>query len=440
MTENEAILLQRFSTGADAEAFAELVRRYVQMVYSTSWRVLKDENDATDVTQETFFELTRQAGRISGSLGCWLHRVATQKSIDVIRRSVHRRRREQTYARTRPVEVQSWQDLSGHVDRALDTLDESSKSLLLDHFIAGKTTSQLAREQGISQATVSRRINAGLEQLRGALRRKGLLVTVAALSTMLMDNAAQAVSATVLGSLGKMAMVGTTRTAAATATTAGAIKAVLATAGLVGVVTIAGYVHHARSTSPPEISSTPVLVGRQAVLQGGQARSPWGGRDAVTEAPTPGASASQAGDTELTLPEEPTLGPFGPAEEPGFGGAMAMGLQVGGTDGAVDLSTPAAAVYSLLALIDEGDTGQLDLCLAEEDANVTDGPYPRYVGHPIRLVDIFEDGQTATVQWEATTHTAFSHANRNWSPCEYVPFTSRLIQDDGLWKLTAFME
>ena len=56
----------------------------MQMVYSTSWRVLKDDNDATDVTQETFFELTRHASRISGSLGAWLHRVATQKSIDVI--------------------------------------------------------------------------------------------------------------------------------------------------------------------------------------------------------------------------------------------------------------------------------------------------------------------------------------------------------------------
>ena len=439
MTENEAILLQRLSTGSDAEAFAELARRYVQLVYSTSWRVLKDDHDATDVTQETFFELTRQAGRISGSLGCWLHRVATQKSIDVIRRSVHRRQREQAYARTRPVEVQSWQDLSGHVDRALDTLDESSKALLLDHFIVGKTTSQLAREQGVSQATISRRVNAGLEQLRGMLRRKGLLVTAAALGTMLADNAAQAVSATVLGSLGKMAMVGTTRTAAATVTKAGAVKALLATAGVVSVVTVGAYVHHSRSVPPPEVPATSVSVGPLVTAEGRQAGSARAGQAVATETPTP-VAVPEAGGTDVALPEEPTLGPFGPAEEPGFGGAVAMGYMVGGGEDAVDLSTPAAAVYSLLTLIDEGDTEQLDLCLVEEDANVTDGPYPRYVGQPIRLVDIFEDDQTATVQWEATTHTPFRRAGRNWSPGEYVPFTSRLILDDGLWKLAAFME
>jgi len=439
MTENEAILLKRFSTGSDAEAFAELVRRYVQLVYSTSWRVLKDDHDATDVTQETFFELTRQAGRISGSLACWLHRVATQKSIDVIRRSVHRRQREQAYARTRPVEVQSWQDLSGHVDRALDGLEESVKQLLLEHFMAGKTTSQIAYEQGLSQATVSRRISAGLEQLRGALRRKGLLVAAAALGTMLADNAAQAVSASVLGSLGKMAMVGTTRTVAATATKAGAIKAILATAGVVGVVTVGAYVHHSRSTPAPEVPVTSVSVGPLVSAEGRQAGSARGRQAAATEAPPP-SEVPEASGTDVGSPEEPTLGPFGPPDESGLGGAIAMGLQVGGGEDAVDLSTPAAAVYSLLTLIDEGDTDQLDLCLADEDANVTDGPYPRYVGHPIRLVDIFEDDQIATVQWEATTHTAFQRAGRHWSPGEYVPFTSHLIQDDGLWKLAAFME
>ncbi|MHC4520837.1 MAG: sigma-70 family RNA polymerase sigma factor, partial [Planctomycetota bacterium] len=225
------------------------VRRYVQLVYSASWRVLRDENDATDVTQETFFELTRHAGRISGSLAGWLHRVATQKSIDVIRRSAHRRNREKVYARSRPVEVQSWQDLSEHVDQALDALPDALRSILLDHFVSGRTTAQIAAERGFSQATVSRRVNAGLEQLRGVLRRKGLLVTAAALATMLLENTSQAVSATVMGGLGKMAMVGTTGTAT-TATQAVVVKVVLGIAAAVGTLSVAGYVHHRRSAPP----------------------------------------------------------------------------------------------------------------------------------------------------------------------------------------------
>ncbi len=140
MPENDAVLLERFSRRADAEAFTELVRRYARLVYSTSWRVLRHETDAADVTQETFFELTRRADRIAGPLSGWLHRVAMQKSIDVIRRRTHRKHREQTYAQTRPVEVQTWHDLSSGVDEALEKLDESLRHLLLDHFLAGKTT------------------------------------------------------------------------------------------------------------------------------------------------------------------------------------------------------------------------------------------------------------------------------------------------------------
>ncbi len=438
MTENEAILLQRFATGADAEAFAELVRRYARMVYSTSWRVLKDEGEATDVTQETFFELTRKAGRISGSLGCWLHRVATQKSIDVIRRSVRRRKREQTYARTRPIEVESWQDLSGQVDLALDTLDKSSKSLLLDHFISGKTTSALARERGVSQATISRRIHTGLEKLRGVLRRKGLLVTAAALGTMLTENTAQAVSQTLLGSLGKMAMVGTTRTAAATVTKASAVKALLATTGFVGVLSVGAYVHQLRPAASPEIPVAPVVAEPPGTMAGRQTGTIPGGQAAAIEVAAPMA-ATETGPVDLAVSEEPTPESHDAAEGSRAGGVWG-GWSIGGGLDAVDLSTPAAAVYSLLTLLDEGDTDQLGLCLVAEDTQVTDGPYPRHVGQPIRLIDIFEDGQAATVQWEATTHTAFDHADRHWTPGEYVPFTSHLVLDENVWKLAVFME
>lgn len=302
MNENEAGLLERFSTGDDAEAFAELVQRYVQMVYSTSWRVLKDDDDATDVTQETFFELTRHASRITGSLGCWLHKVATQKSIDLIRRSVHRRQRERAYARTRPVEVQSWQDLSGHVDLALDALDESLRSFLLDRFMEGKTTSQIAKERGISQATVSRRVNAGLDRLRSTLRRKGLLVTAGALGAMLAENTARAVTAEALGGLGKMAMVGTTRSAAATVTKVGAIKVCMALVAAVMTFSTAAYVRHTRSARPLSDLSTPVAT---SVLASTGADSPSAGTDGSVNLPGPDGRGNERGDVPKTHASEP---------------------------------------------------------------------------------------------------------------------------------------
>lgn len=218
MAESDALLLERFSHQADAQAFSELVHQYARLVYGTAFRILHNQSDAADISQETFIALHQQAGRISGSLTAWLHRVATNKAFDLLRRTRRRSHREEAYALSRSTEIQTWQALSGQVDKALEKLDRPLRAMLLDHFMAGKTETQIARDRGISQATVSRHINDGLSQLRGILKRQGALVAgAAALSTMLMESSVQAVPDAVMGELSKLAMVGTGSIAAGSA-------------------------------------------------------------------------------------------------------------------------------------------------------------------------------------------------------------------------------
>ena len=106
----------------------------------------------------------------------------------------------------------------------------------------------------------------------------------------------------------------------------------------------------------------------------------------------------------------------------------------------VDLSTPDAAVHSVLTLVDEKTTDQLGQCFAEGMEVPANGLYPRYLGHPIALVDVVEDGETATVTWEAAVHTAFTHQGQDRAPGETVTLTSRLIRVDDLWRLVKFDE
>jgi len=445
MAENEAILLERFSTRADAEAFAELVRRHVRLVYSTSWRVLKNQSDAADVTQETFFELTRCAGRISGSLGVWLHHVATRKSIDLIRRNVHRRRRERACARNRPEEVRTWHELSGYVDEALDKLDDSTKSLLLEHFLAGKTTVQIARERGVSQATVSRRINDSLEQLRGILRRQGLLVAAASLGALLTANASQAAPAAILAELSKMAMVGTTGAAlggkAAVGAGAGAMKAAFATTTILVAASVVGYVYHSRRPEPLAQPSIVSQVVRRPAPENEGNRSYAADHSATTSQlqtesdPSPVVAAPEIEQIHMAGSIlEPLASPVEP--EITF---VSVGDPFSGV-AAVDLRTPEAVVYSFLTLIDQGDLDQVDKCFADANEVVADGLYPRYLGQPIRLVEVTRDDDTAQVRWEATVHTPFSHQGEDRLPGEFVPLSSRLIRVGDLWKLVTLDE
>ncbi|OHB59495.1 MAG: hypothetical protein A2167_01345 [Planctomycetes bacterium RBG_13_46_10] len=248
MSENENILLRRFVTASDAEAFSEIVRRHAGLVYGACVRVLEDKDKAADAVQETFLQLLHNAGNITGSVPTWLHRVATRRAIDAIRRDTSRRQREKQYAADKPQGVTNWQELSRYIDAELDRLDDQMREILIERFFQGRTTTDIADSLGLSQATVSRRIESAVEMLRNGLRKKGVIVAIPALAALLGENAVEAAPALVMKELGKIALVGGKAAAAgAGVKTAGVlagigVKAKIITAAAVTAVTIGSVV------------------------------------------------------------------------------------------------------------------------------------------------------------------------------------------------------
>jgi len=100
-----------------------------------------------------------------------------------------------------------------------------------------------------------------------------------------------------------------------------------------------------------------------------------------------------------------------------------------------DLRTPAAAMQTVLSLIDEGATEKLASCVLGETDHATGSLYPRYLGQPVGLVEVIEDDDSATAVWEAAVHTSFSAQGKRWSPGDTMMLTSRLVRVEGLWKL-----
>ncbi len=205
-------LLQRYVNAGDPEAFDQIVKRYASMVYNTCWRVLRDTGRAEEVCQDTFFKLMTKPASVKSSLGGWLHRTATTGSLDVLRSETARRRRERVYAREayiNPASQGTWQALSPLIDEALNELPPSTRTLLVEHFLMGKTQRQLANQMNTSTATISRRISRGLSELRKHLEGKGLVLAIATLMALSCNaaNAAHPVPAALSRELGKMSMV-----------------------------------------------------------------------------------------------------------------------------------------------------------------------------------------------------------------------------------------
>src|SRR5688500_16121631 len=76
----------------DQPAFASLVRRHQNMVFSIALHMLRSRPAAEDLAQEVFLELYRSLARLESDahVVSWLRRVAGHRCIDEIRRRNHR--------------------------------------------------------------------------------------------------------------------------------------------------------------------------------------------------------------------------------------------------------------------------------------------------------------------------------------------------------------
>jgi RNA polymerase sigma-70 factor, ECF subfamily len=78
--------------GGDEDAFRALVERHSRYLYQVAYRLTGHAMDAEDVVQDTFLKAHRQLRRFEGraSVRTWLHRIAMNCAIDLIRARRHR--------------------------------------------------------------------------------------------------------------------------------------------------------------------------------------------------------------------------------------------------------------------------------------------------------------------------------------------------------------
>ena len=213
MAESELILLRRFSGSGDAEAFSEIVKQHAPLVYGVCLRILGNKEYAADAVQDTFLQLVRDAAKITSSLPNWLHSTATNRAIDLIRQNSQRKKREFNYASSSENinsedEKVAWREISVCIDEELENLDDQTREVLIMRFFENFTTNDIAEKCGISQPTVSRRIDSGIELLRHKLKSRGVIVSAAILTAMLTENIVQSAPVSLMKELGKIAIAG----------------------------------------------------------------------------------------------------------------------------------------------------------------------------------------------------------------------------------------
>src|SRR4051794_4177473 len=124
---DDATLLRQFVEKGSGPAFAELVGRYVDLVYSAAMRRTKgDAHLSNDVAQQDFTSLARTAYRLSPdtALGAWLHTATRNAAINLMISEQRRRAREmQALALEPPSDFHGatpkWEDVGPLLDAAI---------------------------------------------------------------------------------------------------------------------------------------------------------------------------------------------------------------------------------------------------------------------------------------------------------------------------------
>ncbi|MBN2589800.1 MAG: hypothetical protein JXA96_08050, partial [Sedimentisphaerales bacterium] len=120
------------------------------------------------------------------------------------------------------------------IDEELDKLDNLTREVIILHFLEGQKMTDIAEKFGLSQPTVSRRIESGIDSLRQKLKSRGVIVTAAMLTALLMENIVQAAPASIMRELGKIAI------ARSKATIGAEIASTISTVAAVKMKLIAG--------------------------------------------------------------------------------------------------------------------------------------------------------------------------------------------------------
>jgi len=185
----DRLLVDRFKSGDEA-AFNEMVSRYWDRIYGMVHQLLRNQQDAEEVTQDAFIRAHRGLVNFRGesAFSTWLYQIATN-----LARNRYwywwRRKRDKTVSFDQPVgddndtplsevfatemetpgDITVTQELVDHIAVGMEKISAKHREVLILRNVKNMAYEEIAEVLGISVGTVKSRIARARESLRDAI-------------------------------------------------------------------------------------------------------------------------------------------------------------------------------------------------------------------------------------------------------------------------------
>ena len=184
MTNDDMRLVREYAARQSESAFAALVSRHTNLVYSAALRQTRDPQLAEEVTQVVFIILARKAASLGAKtiLTGWLYRTACYVSGSALKRELRRQHREQEAYMQSELDAQAgstWKQLSPLLDEAMLRLGQTDRDALVLRFFEGRSLNEVGSALGASEEAAKKRVNRALEKLRNFFAKRGVSSTTA---------------------------------------------------------------------------------------------------------------------------------------------------------------------------------------------------------------------------------------------------------------------
>ena len=191
-TESTTVELVALAKRGDLTAFETLVGLHERRVYSLAYRILQNQHDAEDVTQQTFLSAIENLAGFRGdaSFTTWISRIATHAALKVIRKrkglptvslEAATEPQEDNDAVPHPEFIADWKqspeqlvernETQRLLDDALSKLAERHRLVFLLRDVEGLSVKETAEALALSEANVKVRLLRARLQLREHLTR-----------------------------------------------------------------------------------------------------------------------------------------------------------------------------------------------------------------------------------------------------------------------------
>ena len=151
----ESQIIKKAITG-DSEALTVLIDKYKDIAYNLALSIVKNREDAKDITQDSFLKVLENINRFrsDSKFSTWLYKIVYNQSIGFAKKKNRTNSIDYLVLADTPVESEKQEDKIQDLYKAINLLADTDRNIIMLFYLAEKSIKEIAQITGLSISNI----------------------------------------------------------------------------------------------------------------------------------------------------------------------------------------------------------------------------------------------------------------------------------------------